>query len=137
MCCLLLSSSHCDAVEWSACAAPLLTAKLVGKRKHGSASVDRHTAVCTMHTSDGQRFVIRAAVRGRLIEVNSKLMVEAGSDILLEADNEWSGYVCIVLMDKPQLYDLIDNTDSRYATAEAWKEMLSDTTGGAGSANVG
>jgi len=124
MACLLLLRS----VEWLAAAAPLLTTVLVGKRKHGSAVVEPLSAICALHTVDGQRFVIRAAVRGRLLEVNEKLSTaaQAATSGLLESDSEWGGYVGIVLMDKPQLYDLIDNKDSRYVSAQAWKEMLSD-----------
>ena len=122
--------SYCAlTVEWAACAAPLLTGVLVGKRKHGSASVASDTQLCALHTTDGQRFVVRATVKGRLLEVNERLVdsraeaagAVAGSSGLLERDSEWGGYVAVVLMDKPQLYDLLDRTDSRLATAEEWK----------------
>ena len=130
-----------DAVEWSAAASSLLASVLVGKRKHGSASVDVGVALCTLHTVDEQRFVIRAAVRGRLLEVNERLMnvqttteasMEATSSGLFESDSEWNGYVGIVLMDKPQLYDLIDETDSRYLTTQRWRELQSSTATASG-----
>ena len=116
--CVWVLCEACVAVEWSAAAASLLTAVLVGKRKYGSASVSADTVICTLHTVDGQRFAIRATVRGRLLEVNEGLVRQqqrqAASVELLEGDSEWSGYVCVLLMDKPQLYDLSDHTDSRY-----------------------
>ena len=93
--------------------------------------------MCTLHTADGRQFVIRAAVRGRLLEVNERLtapQAAAGGEEsagLLSTDSEWGGYVCIVLMDKPQLYDLIDNTDSRYATKQTWQQTASNTNGDA------
>jgi len=107
---------------------------LVGKRKYGSASVSPDTVVCALHTSDGQRFVVRATVRGRLLEVNERLIdkraeeaeASPSSSGVVERDSEWGGYVAIVLMDKPQLYDLIDGTDARLATAETWAKRMSD-----------
>ncbi|KAJ2388866.1 hypothetical protein GGI23_005961 [Coemansia sp. RSA 2559] len=46
---------------------------IAGKRKKQSLRVMPETKLCTVHTSDGKEYVVRAAIKGVLVEWNSRL----------------------------------------------------------------
>ena len=93
-------------VRWAsrlggAAAATVLTAKSVcpGQRggphpaSQGAAALTQVSNLCRVSCTDGTSYMIRACVRGRLIEVNSRLVQEPG---LLTAFPDTDGFVAIL-----------------------------------------
>ncbi|KAJ2335542.1 hypothetical protein GGH91_005455 [Coemansia sp. RSA 2671] len=63
-----------------------------GKAKKHSMKVVSDTKICTIHTSTGKEFIVRAAVRGLLMEWNSRLEQEPE----LLARDPYQGFLVII-----------------------------------------
>ncbi len=73
-----------------------------GKGKRGGQSVDERATLCLVECEDGRVFPVRSNVRGKLIEVNDRLVREPN---LLRDRPLADGFVAIVLLKIPEGID--------------------------------
>lgn len=83
-----------------------------GKGKKGAQVVDADAILCYIVTSDGQRHPVRTNVKGKIVEINPKLVERPE---LIRDDPRGEGYVAILL---PKLPDGILEMKEMLATRE-------------------
>lgn len=90
-----------------------LSNMMTGKGKRGAQIVQRGSALCKVHCSDGEEHKILSAVPGKLVEINSKL---AGTPNIMLTKPDDLGFIAIVLPQKHKFQKIVDGllTDEQY-----------------------
>ncbi|XP_043268186.1 protein Abitram [Venturia canescens] len=88
-----------------------------GKAKHGAQPLHESSKICTISCDDGESWVIRCGINGKLTEANTDLLTNP--ELLREPPHR-GGYLAIVL---PKINDL-DKLKKNLVTQEVYDEMM-------------
>lgn len=93
--------------------------KVSGKSKHGAQPLQTNSNICSISCSDGQIYMIKCCMIGKLVEVNEMLMENPS---LLKNPPHKSGYLAIIL---PKLIYL-ENLKQSLLTHEQYIEFIKE-----------
>lgn len=93
--------------------------KVSGKGKHGAQPLQANSNICTISCTDGQAYVIKCCMIGKLIEVNEMLLENPQ---LLKQPPHKGGYLAIIL---PNI-KLLESLKQSLLTEEQYVELIKD-----------
>lgn len=88
-----------------------------GKAKHGAQPLHESSKICTISSDDGESWVIRCGMNGKLTEANTDLLTNP--ELLREPPHK-GGYLAIVL---PKINDLV-KLKASLVTQQVYDEMM-------------
>ena len=89
-----------------------------GKGKKGAQHIDENSILCTVRCSDGNEHVIRAGVRGKLVEINERLSQQPS----LIVDNlETNRYIAVIL----QPLSKSSKPENNHISQEDYEKLIS------------
>jgi len=91
--------------------------KFSGKKKKGAIVLEPLDPICEVTTSDGQVYLLRATVKGSLLEVNDGLISNPN---LLKQKSETDGYLAII---QPKLSEREEETVKHLLTLEQYHKI--------------
>ncbi|XP_029174841.1 protein Abitram [Nylanderia fulva] len=93
--------------------------KVSGKGKHGAQPLQTNSNICSISCSDGQTYMIKCCMIGKLVEVNELLMENPR---LLKNPPHKGGYLAIIL----QNLKFLDNLKQSLLTHEQYIELIKE-----------
>lgn len=93
--------------------------KVSGKSKHGAQPLQVNSNICTISCSDGQTYLIKCCMIGKLVEVNE--MLSEKPQLLREPPHK-GGYLAIIL---PNL-KLLENLKQSLLTHEQYVQLIKE-----------